>query len=226
MQRIAAAGGLIAAVLFVLSIVVSGGDAPDFDAAPSEWAAYYAGNRDEIQMSALLLSLAVLELLLFAGYLRGELGRIELARRGFTRASHTVLAGAVLVAVGLVAGSALDAGVASLPEDTDPEIFRALGNASGAIWMVGVVGFVVMLSTTSLIALASRALPVWIAWIGFLGAAAWFALLFFVLDPTNEDSALGIAWPIGFLALIIWLVGLSITFLRRVGRPEESAAIQ
>jgi hypothetical protein len=222
LQRVGAATGLLAVALIVASFVMSG-DTPDFDAPAQEWATYYADDQDKIQVSALLLAVAGVALTWFFAILRGELGRIELAARGFTRLSHAVLAGGVLAVTGLVVGTSLEAGVASLAADTDPEIFRALGNALGAVWMLAIVGFVVLLTATSLLILASRALPVWIAGIGLLSAVAWFALLFFVLDPNNDDSALGIAWPIGFLAFLIWLAALSVTFLRRVGREPEPA---
>src|SRR5688572_22319605 len=75
MQRLAATAGLGFVLLVILSIVLGGGDSPDYDESAAEWVSFAADNEDEVQLSSALMGLASFELLWFAGYLRSHLGR-------------------------------------------------------------------------------------------------------------------------------------------------------
>ena len=226
-QRIAAASGLIAALLILISAFGFSVDGPDFADPASEFKTYYTEEADKLQMGALVLTFVAIEILWFTGFLSGQLGRLEVARRGFDRVARPILPAGALVATGLILVAVTDAVITGLPADTDPGTYRSLGHLSGAFFTPVAVGSIVMMSAASLAILAIGGAPKWVAWVGFLGAVAYFVTLFVILDPANDESAVGIAFPIGFLALVIWLAGLSISFLRDIGRPvvEETPAV-
>lgn len=221
MQRIAAASGLLAALLILISAFGFSGDGPEWGDSPAKFAEYFKKDGDTIQIGSLLLVFTAIEILWFTGFLRGELGRAEQAGRGFVRASLPVMPAGALIAAGLILVAVTDSVVAELATDTDPEIIRALYNLDGGFFMLVSAGAIVMMTATSLTILATRAFPKWLAWVGLVGAVAYFLVTFFILNPSDHDSALGIAFPIGFLALVIWLVGLSVTFLRRIGKEHD-----
>ena len=218
LQRVAAASGLLAALLILISAFGFSVEGPDFADPAAEFKAYYADEADKLQAGGLVLLFAAIEVLWFTGFLSGELGRAEFARRGFDRVARVVLPCGALIAAGLVLVAVLDASISSLPADTDAGIFRSLGHVTGGSFMLVSVGATVMMAATSLAILALGGLPKWLAWVGFIGSLAYLVTLFVVLDPANDDSAVGIAFPVGFLALVIWLAGLSVTFLRGIGR--------
>lgn len=222
MQRIAAASGLAAALLILISAFGFSADTPDWNESPAAFAAFFREDGDTMQIGAVILLFVAIEILWFTGYLRGELGRAEMAARGFTRVANVVVPCGALIAAGLTLVAAMDAAVAELAlTGTNPEIVRALYNTGGGFFLLVSVGAIVMMTATSLAILALRVAPKWLAIVGFIGAVAYFLVLFVALSPADDENALAIGFPVGFLALVIWLAGLSITFLRRIGRPAE-----
>ena len=224
MQRVAAASGLAAALLILISAFGFSGETPGWSESPAAFADYFRDDGDKVQVGSVLLLLVAVEVLWFTGYLRGELGRAEMAARGFTRVANVVVPAGALIAAGLTIVAAMDAAIAELAmTDTNPEIIRALYNLDGGFFLLVAVGAIVMMTATSLAILALRVAPKWLAIVGFIGSLAYFVVLFVALNPSNDDNALGIGFPVGFLMLVIWLAGLSITFLRRIGKDEPVA---
>ena len=219
-QRLTAASGITFVVLVILSIVFGGEETPDWAAPATEYAQFNGAHADSAQLGSLFLLLAALELLVFAGYLRGELGRYEQAARGFARAASTAFGGGIVAAVGLALTALMTAVAVSQVADTPPEIVRSLHQISYATFGLASLGLVVLLSAGSLLALRTPALPSWIGWVGLIGAAAYFLSLFIVLSPADEDFVFNFAWIPGFLALLIWVAGSSIVLVRRAGRTD------
>lgn len=222
LQRVAAASGLGFVVFLILSIVFQGGEAPEYADAATEFAQYASDNSDDIQLSAVLIGLAAFEFLWFAGYLRGQLGRAEDAARGFTRLSHIVFAGAIVAAVGFVLSSVMTAAAVSQPEGTSAEIIRTLYQLSYYPFLIASVGLATMLYTASFMILRLGTLPKWLGVVGIVGGLAYLLTLFSVLEPEDDGGAFGIFYPIGFLALLIFVIGTSAVFLRQVGREPAT----
>jgi Domain of unknown function (DUF4386) len=224
LQRVAAASGLFFVLLLILSIVFQGGEAPDYDAPAAEFVEYASDNRDDIQLSSVILCLATFEFLWFVGYLRGQLGRAEEAARGFTRLSHIVFAGGVVGAVGFVMSSVMTAAAVSQPEGTSPDVVRSLYLLSYYPFLVASVGLATMLYTAAFLSLRLGPLPKWLGVVGIIGGLAYLLTVFSQLNPEDDGGAFGILYPIGFLALLIFVIGASVSFLREIGRDEPPAA--
>jgi hypothetical protein len=220
MQRLAAASGIGFFALIILTFLFSGDDTPDWAAPASEYVQFNRDNADDVQLGSLFFLLASLELLWFAGYLRSELGRFESLARGFTRVSHIAFGGGVVAAVGLALTALMSVVAVSQPDDTTGEVVRALHHISFATWTIAAVGLAVMLTAASLLALRTAVLPSWLGWVGLVTGLCQFLLLFIVLKPEDDEFWIGFAWLPGFLGLMIWIVGASLVFMRRVGKPD------
>ena len=223
LQRIAAASGILFVALVILSIILSPEETPDWAAPAAEFSKFNADNDDSARLGGLLLLLSSLELLWFAGYLRGEHGRFEGEARGFTRLSHVVLAGGVVAAAGLALTAITGVVAASQMPDTPPEVVRSMHQLSYAMFALASVGLVVLTTASGLLILRTRVLPNWLGWVALVTALFQFLTLFIVLSPDDEDFIFGFAWFPGFIGLLIWALGASILFVRGVGRPAEHA---
>jgi hypothetical protein len=217
MQRLAAASGLGFVLFLILSIVFQGGESPEYADAAVEFAQYATKNSDDLQLSAVLIGLAAFQFLWFTGYLRGQLGRAEAAARGFTRLSHVVFAGGVMAAVGFVLSSVMTAAAVSQPEGTSAEIIRTLYQLSYYPFLLASVGLATMLYTSAFLILRLGTLPRWLGIVGILGGLAYLLTLFSLLKPEDDGGAFGVFYPLGFLMLLIFVIGASIAFLRQVG---------
>jgi hypothetical protein len=219
MQRIAASSGILFVVFIFLSIFTQGEEGPDWSEPASEYAAYALDNVDELQLSSLFLVLAAVALLWFVGYLRGELGRAEDLARGFTRISHVAFAGGVVAVAGLGLVAVCNIVAASQPQDTTPDVIRALFHLSFAAFEIAAIGLVVLLTASGLLIVRARTLPLWLGVIALLSGLLYFLTLFIALAPEDEDFVFGFAWVPAFVLFLIWILASSIVFVRRVGQP-------
>jgi hypothetical protein len=224
LQRVAAASGLGFVLFLILSIVFQGGESPEYADAATEFATYASDNADDLQLSAVLIGLAAFEFLWYAGYLRSHLGRAEEAARGFTRLSHIVFGGAVVAAAGFVLSAVATAAAVSQPEGTSPELVRSLYLSSYYPFLVASVGLAVMLYTSAFLILRLGTLPKWLGIVGIVGGLAYLLTLFSLLKPEDDGGAFGVFYPIGFLMLLIFVIGTSVSFLRGVGREPATAS--
>ena len=201
--------------------MVAGEETPDWADRAADFVQFNRDNAGDAQLGSFFMLLASVALLWFVSHLRAELGRFEQAARGFTRLSHMALAGGTVAAVGMALTALMTAVAVSQPDDTAGDVVRALHHASWASWSIVSVGLVVLLFAASLLILRTAVLPSWLGWVGLVGGVAQLLLLSIVLAPDDDEFVLGFAWVPGFLALMIWIVGSSIIFMLRAGRPEQ-----
>ena len=210
-QRLVAASGITFAVLLIATIIVTGEETPDDGAALAEWTEFARDNEDGLRIGALIFALATYQFLLFIGYLRSVLGAAEHAVRGFTRGSYMVLAAGTAGIAGMAMGIFISA--AGTDPDYPPEILRALNELGGAGFGLAAGAFGACFVTVGLVNGAVRALPAWLGYVA-LGCGISFVLQLGILLSEDEDNFFGIFFPIGFLLLVIFCAGASVTFLR------------
>jgi hypothetical protein len=210
--RLAAAGGLLAVVLFVVANFIAGESPPKFNATPDEIASYFGDHHRALLISSLLYGVvAPLFLALVAVLTRlirarghGDLGTIAFA------------GGVAAMAIGAV-GDAIGAAL-TLVAPVDPQLGRGLYRLSGFVY--GRL-FWVALALVIPVGLAAwrGALPRWQAWLS-AAAAALFALGGISVKGAGAFSPTGVFPLLGFLGLLVWIVGVSIA-LWRVEEPAE-----
>jgi hypothetical protein len=221
-QRLVAASGIAFAILFVLAVLLSGGDAPETDAPVGEWSQWARDNEPNARISALLMGLGVYTFVLFLGALRHAIAEAERRTRGFARGADIVLIGGALGVAGLAIGIFINTG-SVLEPDTPPETIRALSHIAGAGFGLAAPALAAMLVTVGLLNPSIRALPAWLGWVALAGGVASILQLGILLSE-NLDNVFGIFYPIGFLLLVIFSVGASVALLRRPAGGRADAA--
>lgn len=189
--------GLLFVLLFVIAIVTT----PDTGEANREILEHYAdeGNRRNDIILTFLLASAALAFVWFTSHLRSLL-----AAAAPRSALPTLALGAGVASAGLLLVAAATFGSISFTYEEgdfalDPNTARLVGSIGygvlvGSMWMAGL-----LVLATSLVALKTRVLPAWLAWLGLLVTLALvFAFAFF---------------PI--FALLAWVALVSVLLLAR-----------
>jgi hypothetical protein len=101
-------------------------------------------------------------------------------------------------------------------------VLRTVNDIGGGAWLIASAGLGACLVTVGLLNAALRALPAWLGWVA-LAAGIAFVLQLGVLLSEDQDNLFGIFYPIGFLLLIVFTIGASVTFLRRLRPAGETA---
>jgi hypothetical protein len=199
--RAAVRSGGICGILFVVLAIPSFLSAPDNPVATSgsqDVIDYFNGRQDGILTNnGLLLIFAAFFFLWFLGVIYGVLRGAEGEGYGF---SPVALAGGVLFIALILAGAAVEIVYpATLARFEDFQQDAQLGFLSLALsgWMYrfAFVGMSALIAATSVTALRTGVLPVWVGWAGFL-----FAIV----------ALLRILGPLGAWLSLLWIVAVSL----------------
>ena len=198
-ERLAALGGLVAAVLWTASVVMleAAGNPADPDAA-REIVDHFRDNRTPILVAGLLSALGSFAFFWFLA----ALYRALRATDGPGALSVAAVAG------GIAAGTAMLAlfgpqttGATTDEELLDPGAAVAFWRLSHTFFIAAEIAFAVLLAAASLLALRGVLLPRWLGWTGLVVAV------------------LLLITPIGWLALLalvpLWLAAASVILFRR-----------
>jgi hypothetical protein len=183
LERWAALGGVLYVVLFVIGTILQFSGAPNGDAPPSKVIAWYSdsGHRDHLHIGWALIGLGLFAFLWFLSALRQAL--IRLVGEGFVPTLATV-GGAVYATLALAAASVSD-GIRTMNDDTYrhqvyPPLVHAANDAAYVLHSAGGAGIGAMMIAASLAVVRTRALPVWLGWLGVVaGIVALASILFF-----------------------------------------------
>jgi hypothetical protein len=183
LERWAALGGVLYVVLFVIGTILQFSGAPNGDAPPSKVIAWYSdsGHRDHLHIGWAPIGLGLFAFLWFLSALRQAL--IRLVGEGFVPTLATV-GGAVYATLALAAASVSD-GIRTMNDDTYrhqvyPPLVHAANDAAYVLHSAGGAGIGAMMIAASLAVVRTRALPVWLGWLGVVaGIVALASILFF-----------------------------------------------
>lgn len=192
--------GVLFVVLTLASFIV-GGEPPDADDPIGEVVEFWVDNDAQNMIGSVLEGLAAVSLLFFAASLRRSLRRAE---DGGGILSVAALAGGIVAAAGIGVDASIRFAAADLADEIDPVVTQTLNALWSSFFFPMVIGLATLVLATSLSALRSRIIPVWLAWIGFLIVVVFFT-------------------PAGFVAFIasgLWILIVSILLWRR-----ESASV-
>jgi hypothetical protein len=204
LQRFAPLTGVLFVVLIVIAFVL-GGETPDFDDPPEEVVDYFVDNDTVNIVGSLFEGLGAVVLLFFAAYLARTVGAGILA--------WVVLGGGIVAAAGIGVDAGLRFALTEAAGEVAPDgaIEPGTVQALNALWanffFPMVVGLGTLVLATSLAALRTRVIPVWLAWIGIVLFVVFFT-------------------PAGFVAFLVsglWIIVISIILWRREGVPGGMA---
>lgn len=196
--------GPLFTVGFVVSVLFLEGETPSEKASPQRVMAYYNSHQARSLTSVFLAPLAATLLVLFAAHLRA----VARDRGGRAGPGPTVLlAGAVLWAAGILAGSVTTLALVSASDNGQDQVAQTLNVLSNSGWIPFIGGLAVMLIGAGLTVLSTGILPRWMGWVaavvgvvslagpgGFLGffvAPLWLLVSGVILarTPSGEVAA-------------------------------------
>jgi hypothetical protein len=200
-ERLAALAGIVAVVLWVVGIFVSG-EAPD---EGRELLARFQEDEGRILAGGFIFQLGALFFLIFLGALRVRLFAAE-GPTGFLTA--IAFAAGVAVGIFLLALPGAEMSAAINNDDLDPSSSIALGNLGDLFFLGAELSAALLLVATGLLILRYGPMPRWLAWVSF-------ALALWLLIP-----------PIGWAGLLfgmpLWTLAVSVLLWMRPARVESA----
>jgi hypothetical protein len=197
--------GVVAAVLGLAGAAFEiAVNPPAPDASGKAVIAFYSANQANQRAATILLAFAFIFVVFFAGSLRHHL---RTTPAGESLAS-IALAGAAVLAVGQIAGDGLTWGLANSPGTLDPAAAQALNVISVGMVLIPTAGLFIFGITIGLAILRGTELPRWLGWVAI-------AMGIVVVTPLEGFS---------YLALVIWMVVVSILILMRSGQAHPDPA--
>jgi hypothetical protein len=204
--RLAPLTGVLFGVIALAAVFTNSSETPKPSAGPGKVVFYYLGHRSEVETSSILFGIAFLVLVLFAGALRSYLRRTSAA----DGLSSLVLAGAVLMAAGALAGTGIEYGIAHNLHDLSPEAVKTLNFISSELFLPLVAGGFIFGVCSGLAILRGAALPTWLGWVAIVIGVA-------VLIPPATFPAL--------FAFVVWSIIVSILMYLRSGSAGATDAL-
>jgi len=218
-SRYAAATGIFFVVLVVIGFLVQP-KPPSSDASAVEVLEYVKDHHDALHVVQLIFGLAGFFFIWFIGALRSLLGGAEGGER---RLATTAYGGGLIAVATLMVGLGV-AAAAELHPARDPEITRALIDASLLIPAVGAPAAAVFFFANGLSVLRSGYLPPWLGWLalvtGFFNAIG-IGAVFTDHGVFAGDGVLG--FFVGFALFLVWVLAASILLVRKLGEGLGAA---
>jgi hypothetical protein len=218
-SRYAAATGIFFVVLVVIGFLVQP-KPPSSDASAVEVLEYVKDHHDALHVIQLIFGLAGFFFIWFIGALRSLLGGAEGGER---RLATTAFGGGLIAVATLMVGLGV-AAAAELHPARDPEITRALIDASLLIPAVGAPAAAVFFFANGLSVLRSGYLPPWLGWLGMVTAffnAIGIGAVFTDHGVFAGDGVLG--FFVGLVLFLVWVLAASILLVRKLGEGMGAA---
>lgn len=192
-------------IVFVVLVIIGGpllaGNTPGPNASGARVIAFYEAHRSRERISAVVLTLAFIVFVFFAGSLRGYLRRQKPAEA----LSAVLLGGAVLLAAGQTTVSGLGFALSDAPARLAPASAQTLNLLSNDMVLTSSAGFSVFGIASGLAILRAGLLPKWLGWLAL-------AIGIVILTPAEFAA---------FIAFALWTVVVSISMTRRgSGQPK------
>lgn len=206
-----AATGLISVILLVVGSLIVFPKPPDLDATAEEFSQFFIDEKDGIRAGVLIVTLGIFAFVWFLGSLAQTL-RVT---AGAPRLPSIAFAGGVLSAALLGLTLTAIATAAFRPDETSPELTRALNDIAVLAAVPACAGFAALFGATALVILRGGGLAEWVGWL--CGVTALAQLLPLGVMFTDEgafagDGALGLIVPV--VTFIVAIGCLSVCIMR------------
>src|SRR5918992_598218 len=198
--------GVVAVALWIIGVFVLESVSPDGDSA-EEILTYFDDEDTSIFIGAFLIALGTAFFLWFAGILRAALHAAEGPPGRLTAVAFAGAIGKAVFDMGLAAATAAGALAADEADELSPEGAQALFFIDDTFFIGAEFMGVVFMAAAGATILATRALPVWLGWVGAVIALrvlvvpiGWAFLLFGVLLWVLLTSIMLFLQPAGVAA--------------------------
>ena len=221
--------GAMTGILFVLLVIVGFAvtpQPPDADATPAEVLNYVVDHHNALHAVQLIFAGAGFLFIWFIGALRDSLSRVEVGE-GRPALANIAWGGGLIAVATLMVGFALSATATLHPVGSDPDLTRALWDASLLVPAVGAPAVAVFFVGNSLSILRSGVLPAWLGWLGLVTAlfnALGISAVFTDHGAFAADGVLG--FFAGFLLFLLWTLLASIMLVRSLGGASVARSAQ
>jgi len=218
--------GAATGILFVLLVIVGFAITPNppaADAAPAEVLGYVTDHANALHAVQLIFAAAGFFFIWFIGTLRDALSRVEVAE-GRHALANIAWGGGLIAVATLMVGFALQATATLHPATNDPDLTRALVDASLLVPAVGAPAVAVFFVANGLSILRSGRLPAWLGWLALVTAlfnALGVGAVYTDHGAFAADGVLG--FFAGFLLFLVWTLAASIVLYRSLGEPGGAA---
>jgi hypothetical protein len=187
------------AVLFVASFF-AGGDIPGADDPGGEVLSFYTDNQSVVMVGSVMVAIAAVFFLFFVGHVRSFLRAAE----GSPGTLSAVAAGGgIVAATGLLIFAGIGFTLSESIEGFEPATAQALNALNANFFFPLAGGIATFLLATGLVAMRTKALPAWLAWLAIVIAVLAFSPLGFF----------------AFLGSILWVLVVSIVLWTKQSAP-------
>lgn len=219
LDRLGAAAG-IAAVLLLLALIVAAPALRPPNHSITEITRSARQDADGILRGAYMGMLFSGALLLFGAALASRLRRAEGMAGGWW---VVALAGIAGTAVGIVSNTLVITFVRAVGHGAGGDALW-IGYPSGPDGVLIAVPLAVFLLGAGLGARASCMLPRWLAWLAVALAPMFVLGAGGVMGAEVDGGILGAGLVLGYAGLLVWILGASVSMLRRQSTPQSAAA--
>jgi hypothetical protein len=193
--------GVLAVAFVVIAFVVIG-NTPDVDDSIAKITNFYRQHDTDVSAGGVLLMAAAAAFLAWAVQVRSVL----FLREGGSATRTTLgLVGAVLFAIGMTTFAGLNIALGDSPDKYEPATLQVLNTLSQDLFTTLAVGALLTLLGNGLAIIKTRAFPVWLGWVSFIGGLFIFTPLF----------------PVPFFALAVLIVVSSVMLAMRPEAPAQ-----
>jgi hypothetical protein len=208
-ERWARWAGVVAVVLWVVSVLISSSGAPGENASEAEYLAYIQEDTNTIILGGFLFMLGCLAFLWFAVVLRE---RLAAAEGGSRMLSNVALVGAAAVGafMMLTPGPEIAAAIIAEEQEVSASAAAAMRMLPEAFLVAAALSAILLMLGSGIVALRTRIFPkVW----------AWFSFLLALLLVIPW-----IGWAALLLGLPVWVIVTTVFLLRRGAQPATAVA--
>jgi hypothetical protein len=213
------AAGFTALAIFILLIaeLATWGN-PQVSDPIGKLSDYFIGSRSLALLSVFISMVLAIVYLVFGAAIRATIQRDQRpAMLGDVAFGAAILMGACQLSLAMGTGA-----LALLGTGASENGVRLVVGLVSMMDLFRVLALGVLVGAVSIAALRESLAARWIGWVGVVASALLLVSQVAVVDPTGPIGNMGNASMVGLLFLVVWLIGVGVSLLRRTDAPRAA----